>query len=241
VGFAAAPGALGVLAATAAGIGALHTAVGVDHYLPFIALGPARRWSLGRTLAVTALCGAGHVLSSILLGAVGLALGMALGRLDAFEARRGEAANLLLIGLGLAYAAWGLARARRDREHAHLHVHADGRAHRHPHRHASDHVHPHDGVRHATLVWSLFIIFVFGPCEALIPLLAAAASLGVPGAALAVSAPFAAATIASMLALVALGHLGSRVAAPPALERHAHTFAGLAMAGSGLAVRLLGL
>jgi nickel/cobalt exporter len=62
---------LAVLAATAAGLGFIHTAIGVDHYLPFVALGRARRWSLSRTLLVTALCGAGHVAGSLLLGAAG--------------------------------------------------------------------------------------------------------------------------------------------------------------------------
>ena len=41
---------LGILALTAATIGFVHTVTGPDHYLPFIVIGRARRWSLGRTL-----------------------------------------------------------------------------------------------------------------------------------------------------------------------------------------------
>jgi hypothetical protein len=233
---------LTVLAATAAGLGFLHTAVGVDHYLPFIALGRARHWPLRRTLLVTALCGGGHVAGSLLLGAVGLGLGLALGRLTLLEAQRGNLANLLLIGLGLVFAAWGLYRARRDRSHAHPHAHADGTVHRHLHDHTGSHVHPHaeGGRRQGTAIWWLFIIFVFGPCEALIPLLAGAAAHGGTGAAFLVAIPFAACTIGTMLILVTLGHLGTRFAIPVALERHVHTAAGLAIALSGLTVRLLG-
>ena len=37
-----------ILSLSAAGIAILHTALGPDHYLPFAALGTARRWSLAR-------------------------------------------------------------------------------------------------------------------------------------------------------------------------------------------------
>jgi hypothetical protein len=94
--------------------------------------------------------------------------------------------------------------------------------------------------RSATIVWSLFVLFVFGPCEALIPLLAAAAAAGGPVAAGLISVPFAAATIGTMLLCVALGLGGVRVAFSGG-ERYVHAFAGLAMAASGLAVRLLDL
>jgi nickel/cobalt transporter (NicO) family protein len=230
------------LAATAAGLGVLHTVLGVDHYLPFIALAKARRWPLGRTLGVTAWCGLGHVAGSLVLGAAGLGFGLALSHLTAIEARRGDVANLMLIGFGLAYAAWGIARARRNHPHAHLHHHADGTVHRHPHHHAAGHVHPHPASNRssATVVWTLFILFVFGPCEALIPLLAAAAAKGGAVGAGLVSLPFAIATIGTQLLFVALGLGGVRVAFPGA-ERHVHALAGLAMAASGIAVRLLGL
>ena len=71
---------IGVLAATAASIGFVHTVTGPDHYLPFIAIGRARRWSLTRTLSITALCGVGHVLGSVALGSLGIGLGLALSR-----------------------------------------------------------------------------------------------------------------------------------------------------------------
>src|SRR6185503_13000879 len=82
--------ALPLLLGTAVMIAAVHTAVGVDHTLPFIALGRAQRWSLRKLLTVTALCGVGHVLSSVVLGMIGIALGTALERLRWFESARGS-------------------------------------------------------------------------------------------------------------------------------------------------------
>ena len=53
-----------------AAIALTHTLLGPDHYVPFIAIGRARGWSVRRTLVVTVLCGAAHVLSSVLIGGV---------------------------------------------------------------------------------------------------------------------------------------------------------------------------
>jgi len=128
-------GSLTVLLATAASIGFVHTVLGPDHYLPFIVMARARGWSLLRTLAITGLCGVGHVLGSVLLGAAGAILGIALGSLEAVEAVRGDLAAWLLIGFGAAYFAWGIRLAVRRRPHTHRHVHGDGVAHEHTHDH----------------------------------------------------------------------------------------------------------
>ena len=69
------PEELAVLSVTAASIALIHTLLGPDHYLPFIVMARARRWSMRKTACVTLLCGAGHVLSSVLLGGVGIAAG----------------------------------------------------------------------------------------------------------------------------------------------------------------------
>ena len=59
-----------ILLLTAASIAFLHTILGPDHYVVFTAMGKARGWSLSKTLRVTVLCGIGHVLSSVIIGAV---------------------------------------------------------------------------------------------------------------------------------------------------------------------------
>ena len=96
---------LTILLMTAMSIGFVHTLIGVDHALPFVALSRARGWKLPKTLGVTALCGLGHVLSSVILGCVGLGLGVAIERLEWIEGFRGELTAYLMIGFGLAYAA----------------------------------------------------------------------------------------------------------------------------------------
>ena len=71
------PSGLAVIAGTAASIGFLHTLLGPDHYVPFIALAQSGRWALRKTALVTFLCGVGHVGSSVALGFAGIALGSA--------------------------------------------------------------------------------------------------------------------------------------------------------------------
>ncbi|MCM2269568.1 MAG: hypothetical protein NDJ75_05660, partial [Thermoanaerobaculia bacterium] len=162
------PAGSAALIATAATIGVVHTLLGPDHYVPFIALARSRAWSLGKALGVTAVCGVGHVVGSIALGALGVAFGWALGGLVEIEAWRGATAGWLLFGVGLAYTAWGIRRALRRRPHEHLHAHRDGVLHRHGHDHHGAHAHPHLGVAGRWLgPWSLFVIFVLGPCEPL--------------------------------------------------------------------------
>ena len=114
-----------LLGATAS-LAIVHTLLGVDHSLPFVALGRARGWTLMRTLLVTAVCGAGHVASSVAIGAFGVALGIATDALLWLESARGELAAALLIGFGLAYAAWAVWRRLRGREGAHLHAGVTG-------------------------------------------------------------------------------------------------------------------
>ena len=63
------------LMAAAASIAFVHTLLGPDHYLPFVALARGRGWSLRRALGVTLFCGSGHIVGSVLLGFLGLYLG----------------------------------------------------------------------------------------------------------------------------------------------------------------------
>ena len=116
---------LWILSGTAIFIAFLHTVIGPDHYLPFIMLGRANNWSSKKVAVISALCGVGHVVSSVILGAIGIIAGIAIRNLELFESYRGEIASYLLIGFGLAYAVWGLRRAYRNRPHSHFHLGAD--------------------------------------------------------------------------------------------------------------------
>lgn len=235
-----------VLAATAISIGTIHTVLGPDHYLPFIAIGKARNWSYRQTIGWTLLCGLGHVAGSIVLGAIGIALGLGVGRLEGIEGARGDLAGWLVLGFGLAYAVWGLRQVATAKAHHHVHVHADGTVHDHNHGHRAAHAHPHLQAQPAKpkaniTPWVLFTIFVLGPCEPLIPLLMYPAAQHDWGAIALVAGVFGVATLATMVAVVSVAFMGLSVFNFSALERHTHTLAGAAVASCGAAMVFLGL
>lgn len=229
-----------LLVATTAAIAAFHTVIGVDHYLPFVALGRARRWSLGTTLGVTALCGAGHVSASVVLGLGAIALGLAMEELAWIDGARGDVASWLLVGFGVAYAAWSLWRIVRQRTHRHAH---GGTEHAHEREERGAQAHPHalaTNALAATSTWALFIVFVLGPCETLVPLMTAPAIEHAWSTVALVVGVFGAVTIGAMLAMVALLHAGLSTLRVR-FGRYAQVGAGLAVAASGLAVMAFGI
>ncbi|MFA5139223.1 MAG: hypothetical protein WC728_08315 [Elusimicrobiota bacterium] len=229
------------LCGTAAVLGVTHTLLGPDHYLPFIVMGKAWRWSRVKLTAVTVLCGLAHVLSSVAIGAVGIALGVALSRMEGLEALRGGITGWLFLGFGLAYFVWGVHHALKDIPHSHGHFHADGTVHAHDHGHQQEHCHVHgEGAPNMT-PWILFTLFVFGPCEPLIPvLMVPAARSSVPGLVL-VASVFSAATIGTMLSVVLASDYGFSRLPFCRLERYSHALAGLTLLLCGAAMQFLGL
>jgi nickel/cobalt exporter len=231
-----------VLIGTAATLGLVHTVLGPDHYLPFIVISRARRWSLPKTLSISFLCGLGHVLSSVALGLVGIALGVAVSRLEGVESFRGGAAAWLLIGFGFAYFIWGIHRAIKNKPHSHAHLHPDGQEHDHLHTHEASHSHIHNQRKKASLTpWILFIIFVFGPCEPLIPLVMYPAMKHNISGVIFVASAFGLATILTMLAIIAVSSWGVSFLQLGRLERYVHALAGAMIFISGLSVQFLGL
>lgn len=231
-----------ILTATAASIGFVHTVLGPDHYLPFMVISRARRWPLLKTLFISFLCGLGHVLSSVVLGFIGLALGVAVSRLEGVEMTRGHLAAWLLIIFGFTYLIWGLRRAVRRKPHSHPHLHPSGEEHAHAHVHQAEHAHLHDEKKETSLTpWILFTIFVFGPCEPLIPLVMVPAARHHFFGVVLVTAAFGVTTILTMLVLICLGAWGLSFLSLGKLERYAHALAGAMIFVSGLAVQFLGL
>lgn len=231
-----------MLTLSAATIAFIHTLLGPDHYLPFIAMARARDWSMRRTLHITLLCGAGHLAGSVALGLIGIAIGTQLSSLEWLESVRGDLAAWLLVGFGLAYTAWGLRHALRNRPHSHWHEH-DGVVHRHEHTHHRDHAHVHaaPGGKTSITPWVIFVIFVLGPCEPLIPLLMYPAARESLAGVLLVTTVFGVVTVATMLAAVWLALRGLDRLRLPRLERYAHALAGGTVLACGLAIVLLGV
>ena len=221
-----------ILCTSALSIGVIHSLLGPDHYIPFVAMARSGGWSARKTLAVTVLCGLGHVAGSVAVGAAGLALGVVLLNLEAIEAWRGDLAAWLLIAFGLCYLAWGIWQAVCDAPHAHL----LGQPHAHPHSSQSavaDAGHP----RGIWAPWVLFLAFVFGPCEPLIPLLMfPAAQANAPAVAMVVAA-FALATVGTMALVVMTMRHGLSLVHVPGLNRFSHACAGLTIVVCGLLVK----
>jgi len=232
---------LNILLASALSIGFVHTLIGPDHYLPFIVLSRARNWSLKKTAAITALCGVGHVASSIVLGFIGVGLGIAVNSLVSIESVRGEIAAWGLIAFGLLYGLWGIRRAQQGKTHSHAHLHDGGVIHAHTHAHGtSDHVHLH-GKETSLTPWVLFVIFVLGPCEPLIPLLMYPAAQGNWYSLFLVSTTFGLITISTMVGIVMLVSFGLFRLNTSWMEKYVHALAGFVIAISGLAIKFLGL
>jgi ABC-type nickel/cobalt efflux system permease component RcnA len=243
------------LMGTAVAIGVVHTLIGPDHYIPFVAMAKARKWSALKTGIITFVCGVGHVGSSVVLGAIGIAVGMAVASLEAFEGHRGDIAGWLLTGFGLAYMVWGVRRAIRNRPHRHVHLHSEGGEHSdggphehvhshagehmHVHSHAGEHVHVHDAPARANITpWILFTIFLFGPCEPLIPLLMYPAAQQSAWGVASVALVFAAATISTMLVIVMALTFALDYVPMGRLERYSHAMAGAAILMCGVAIKM---
>jgi len=230
-----------VLAGTAATIGFVHTIFGPDHYLPFIALSKARQWSSIKTAIITILCGIGHVLSSVVLGFIGIALGIAVFKLDSIESFRGDVAAWLLITFGFTYFIWGIHRAIRSRPHEHSHLHKDSNSHIHSHKHTGEHFHIHDSKVGSLTPWVLFTIFVFGPCEPLIPLVMYPAAKGNAMVVVIVTSIFGLVTIGTMLCVVLISFYGLAGLQLGKFEKYSHALAGLTIFLCGGAIKFLGL
>ena len=185
----------------------LHAAI-PTHWLPFVVAARAQHWKRPKTLAITGVAGAGHVLFTIALGVLivwgGMAINGRIGKLFPFIA--GGA----LIALGLFY----LVRQIRGNGHSHLlgaHSHHE---HRHEHASHNHHTHAHehehgDDISKIEQRWShpksdwvviagLFALLTFSPCEAFLPVFLMGAQYGWIGFTL-LSATLAIATVAGMV------------------------------------------
>ena len=198
---------------SAMGIGLVHS-LAPDHWLPFASLARAQGWSRKKLLVVSFLAGLGHVGSSFVLGAFGIVLGLGLVHLKGVESFRGNIAGFLLIGFGIAYAIWGL---KHIRDH---------------------HLHFHKG--EMVTFWTLMAIFVFGPCEPLVPLMFLAVQHGWSGVWLTTVA-FSVVTVFMVMAQSMLAFLGLNLLPQRVLEKWSHVMAGGVIALTGLAVMFLGI
>jgi nickel/cobalt exporter len=234
---------LGTLLIATGSVAFIHTLLGPDHYLPFIVLSWARKWSSVRTAVITLLCATGHIGSSVALGFLGVSLGLAVESLAGVESLRGRVAAWLFIAFGLIYLLWGIRHIYRSRPHQHAHSHLDDEhSHVHLHTHFGEHAHVHDVQSLKSLTpWILFTIFVFGPCEPLIPFVMYPAARGSYFDLAVVTAVFGTVTALTMMAAVFLGRAGVNFLPLRNVQRYSHALAGATILLCGLAIEFLGL
>ena len=207
-----------LLLASTFSIAFLHS-LAPDHWMPFAVIGKAKKWPKAKLLLITFISGIGHVGSSILLGSIGILLGLSLSRLKGAESQRGGIALWLLIGFGIAYTLWGLKKAR-DHKHEHIDT---------------------ETINSKTItLWTLFAIFVLGPCEPLIPLMFLATDYGWEGIFL-TSLTFSIITIFMMLVQSLLAYVGIQLIRHDIAERYSHALAGFVIVLTGCFVIILGI
>ena len=255
-----------VLYLSAASLGLIHTILGPDHYIPFIMMGRAGKWSLRKTCGVTVLCGIGHVAGSVLLGLIGIGIGIALYNIEWIESFRGNLAAWLFISFGLMYFAWGVKKAIRSKTHSPVYMHP-GMANQvfgpspHDdsfHGHADQDGKLHNDIRHDTGadtykdksaqqlkknmgVWILFTIFIFGPCEPLIPLLMYPAAGMSIWSVVTVALVFMFFTVTTMTGIVVAGYAGFKSLSLGLAEHYMHALAGLTLLLCGVGIAFMGL
>lgn len=222
-----------ILIIAAVSVASLHTVTGPDHYLPFIALSKSRGWSLSKTIGWTIICGSGHVISSVVLGLGGAAFGWSLSKISWLENVRGGIAGWVMLLFGFCYGAWGLYRAINHNPHRHFDLAENGDIYVYQHNHGEA-VAPNE--RYKVTPWVMFIIFILGPCEPMIPLLYfPAAQNGWWGMGILITI-YTSVTLLTMLTMVLLGYSGIAFVKTEKLERYVHALGGLTIfiCGAGM-------
>ena len=210
----------------------LHTASGPDHYLPFIVLSRSRKWSFPRTIGLTIVCGLGHIISSVLIGLVGVILGWQLSKLTWFQEFRGNISAWALLLFGLLYLIWGIWKAYANRPHKHFDLYDDN-LYVYEHRHGVVAI-PQNRVKITPLV--LVAIFVMGPSEPLLPLLFYSGTHKSPFEISMLITVFAICTVLTMVAMVLLGLYGFSFYDTKKIERFMHAISGavVTICGAGM-------
>ena len=192
----------------AGGVGFGH-AVLPDHWVPMATVGRTQRYSLGKVARLSGAAGAAHVLVSLVLGAVIIAVGLQFR--STIENAQDAIVGGLLIATGVGFAAMELV------GHGHSHDHHDD--HDDHDRHDDD---DHDHRRSA-----LAVMVPFGaaasPDLTILPVFLAATTAGV-GVAIGSLVVFGAVTILTIVALTLLATAGGYQIGGAWLDRWGNAF-----------------
>lgn len=227
----------------AVSIGFMHCVCGPDHYVPFVAMSRVGLWSLRKTILITLLCGVGHVIGSAVIGFIGIGLGLIVWQLQTqaveaslveAESFRGDIAGWLLFLFGIAYTLWGFYRAL-QRQGPTEEMGQSGNQ-------AVDDSNGSVAAKPGRLTpWILFTVFLFGPCEPLIPMLMVPASNANMVGVVWITLLFGLTTLLTMTTLVTLIYLGVFSVRFQGLQTWGHALAGSIVAGCGASILFLGM
>lgn len=237
-----------------------HAAI-PTHWLPFVLTARAQGWSKTKTLAVTAVAGAGHVSFTAVLGVLVVWLGI---NVDHWT---GNVFPWIVGGLLIAFGIFYLIQQLRGTGHGHSHARSgaqpdqDGHDHDHPHGHDHGHKHPHHDeaddpdlaaeqsaeslagkptarVSDRAAILGLLALLTFSPCEGFLPVYLSGIRNGWAGFVL-LSVVLAIATLAGMMLFTALTLFGLDRFKLQALEKYESAILGALLCALGVAVILL--
>jgi nickel/cobalt exporter len=234
--------AAGVLITAAASTAAVHTLV-PDHWLPFVMMGRARKWSLLKASWFAGLSALLHVAASLALGA--LALGAGMGIASAMGERLHVLTGILLCAFGIAYSVWswksgghrhfhGSGELQADSDNGHSHGAQDGhpvcgdapRGYRGRDRKAP-------GDMEKASAYSLVAIVGIHPCVLALPILFASAPLGSVRIG-AVAATYAVCTVTAMIVVTIVGLTAARQIRLGFLEKYGDLLTGAIILAVGI-------
>jgi hypothetical protein len=191
----------------------LHAAL-PTHWLPFVLVGRAQRWSLPRSLLAVTAAGLAHIATTAVVGSLIVAAGLALDGIVAGFLPYLSA--LLLFGFGAFY----LVRSAIRRP-----AMAGGPA--------LDLAEPTVG--HATAFWGLVAVMALSPGEVLLPIYMSSAQEGVAALAL-LTLTFAVGTILGMATFTTLARAGASVLKLERWARYEGAILGIALIAIGLLI-----
>ncbi len=181
-----------------------------DHWLPFVLVGKAQKWSNKKTISIAVLAGLGHVSVTTILGLIVAGIGIEISKVT--ERSVEPLAGIILVFLGTAY------------------IYLFFKKNHHSHEvNLSD----------KAAVMSLITILTFSPCLAVLPVFFAASSFGwkiiVPLAIILWLG-----TVGGMSIMVATASFGLKKVEHPSLERYEKLILGTILMFLGIIVMILG-
>ena len=237
------------LLAAAAGVGFGH-AILPDHWVPLAVLGRTQRYPLSRVARLSGLAGVTHVLVSIVLGAIIIAIGLQFR--STVEHAQDAIIGGILIATGIGFAILELTGRGHGHSHGpggHTHHHHghEPHSHDHDHDHEHDHEHEHDHSDHehghdapqGRFQGLAAVIVPFGaaasPDLTILPVFLAATTVGV-ATAIGSLVIFAAVTIGTIVGLTLAATRGGYEIRGQWLERWGNVFTALVLVVIGALV-----